>query len=141
MVQLSLAMSKFLNIKIRSDPYSEIEKYSVKILEYYLTKSRLRHRRYLIFLLYCIHGFKVFNRDYIKDIFYSNVKAAFSQLQPLNIIPLLLYEQYANLNLFYKKVDYRKYCYDLTRVASRFTEQKMHQYALRCLLIVEALYR
>ena len=143
MIQLCLAMSKFLNIKIRSDPYSEIEKYSSKILVFYSNKSRLRHKRYLVFLLYSIHAFKTFNKEFIKEVFHNNLKASFSQTQLINInvIPLLLYEQYANLNLFYSKIDYRKYCFDLTRVASRFSDQKLYRYALRCLLIVEGLYR
>lgn len=143
MIQVCLAMSKFFGVKIRSDPYSEIEKYGNKILSYYSNKSRLRHKRYLVFLLYSFHSFKTFNKDFIKEVFHNNLKASFSQTQQvsINVIPLLLYEQYANINLFYRKVDFRRYCFDLTRVASRFSDQKLYKYALRCLLIVEGLYR
>ena len=88
--------------------------------------------------MYVLHTFKVFDKNWIKEIYYAHIKQAFTPT--LSIVPLLLYEQYANINLLYKIPDYRKYCYDLTRVASRFTEAKLFSYSLRCLLIVESLY-
>ncbi len=35
-------------------------------------------------------------------------------------MPLLLYEQYSNLNLLFSHVDYRRYCYDTVRVTMRY---------------------
>lgn len=35
MIQLCLAMSKFHNIKLKSDPYGEIQKYSDRIFKFY----------------------------------------------------------------------------------------------------------
>lgn len=35
MIQLCLAMSKFHNIKLKNDPYNEIEKYADRILNFY----------------------------------------------------------------------------------------------------------
>lgn len=45
------------------------------------------------------------------------------------------------MNLLYKNIDYRRYCYDMTRVATRFSEVRLYGYALRCFLVVEAMYR
>lgn len=45
------------------------------------------------------------------------------------------------MNLFYPHIDYRKYCYDLTRVGTRFSDLKMYPYSLRIFFIVEGLYR
>ena len=119
MINLCLAMSKFHSIKLRSDPFGEIEKYAQKILQIYNSTSKVRHKKYMVFLMYVFHAFRVFDKHFIKDIYYAHIKQAFTP--HLAIVPLLLYEQYANINLLYKVADYRKYCYDLTRVASRFT--------------------
>lgn len=139
MIHLCLAMSKFHHgMKLRSDPFREIEKYASKILEFYNRKSNLRHKKYLIFLMYVFHTFRSFEKSYIRGEYYSHIKQAFTP--QLSIINLLVYEQYANMCLLFKNIDHRRYCYDLTRVASRFTESKLYGYALRCLLIVESLY-
>lgn len=55
-------------------------------------------------------------------------------------MPLLLYEQYSNLNLLFAHVDYRRYCYDTVRVTMRYAEYKLYQHALRSLSIVEKVY-
>ena len=88
--------------------------------------------------MYVFHTFKSYDKSWIKQVFYYHIKQGFTN--NLSIIALLIYEQYAHLNLFYKNIDYRKYCYDLTRVASRFTDMKLYSYSLRCLIIVESLY-
>lgn len=97
MIQLCLAMSKFLNIKIRSEPYYEIQKYAAKILTHYNTASRIKHVKYLIFLLYCMHTFRSFDKDFIKEVFYPNLKQCFNTGQHynslFNLMPTLVYEQ------------------------------------------------
>ena len=55
-------------------------------------------------------------------------------------MPLLVYEQYSNLNLLFPHIDYRRYCYDTVRVAMRFSEYKLSGHSLRCLTIVEKIY-
>lgn len=55
-------------------------------------------------------------------------------------MPTLLYEQYSNLNLLYQYIDYRRYCYDTVRVSMKFSEYKIYNHALRCLLLVEKVY-
>ncbi len=55
-------------------------------------------------------------------------------------MPTLLYEQYSNLNLLLPYIDYRRYCYDTVRVSMKFSEYKIYNHALRCLLLVENVY-
>lgn len=142
MIQLCLAMSKFHNIKLKNDPYNEIEKYADRILNFYEIRSKIRLKRYLLFLVYVFHTFRTFDKKFIRHKFYSVLKNTFvGTSSKTNIISILIYEQVTNMNLFYPHIDFRKYCYDLTRVASRFTDLKMHYYALRCFFIVEGLYR
>lgn len=82
----------------------------------------MRLKKYLIFLVYVFHIFRTFDRQFIRPIFYLNLKGTFSTSNPiLNVVSILIYEQFANLNLLYNNIDYRRYCYDLTRVASRFS--------------------
>ena len=91
-------------------------------------------------MTYVFYTFRTFNRSYIKTIFYAEIKNAFGN--PLSVVALLVYEQYANMNLMFpKSIDYRKYSYDLTRVASRFSDLRLYRYSLRCLLIVGNLYK
>lgn len=74
MIQYCIGMSKYHNLKLRTDPYGSIEKYSANIFEKYREKSRLRHIRYLIFMTYIFHTFRTFNRNYIRTAFYSQIK-------------------------------------------------------------------
>lgn len=141
MIQLCLVISKFHNLKLKSDPYNEIEKYVEKIFRFYENKSKLRLKKYLIFLVYAFHTFRTFNREFIRSNFYPQIKQIFSNNSFLNVIPSLLYEQFANFNLLYKNIDYRRYCYDMTRVASRYSDGKLYSYALRSFLVVESLYK
>jgi hypothetical protein len=56
------------------------------------------------------------------------------------IIPALLHEQHANLNLMFPISEYRRYCYDLIRVAAKFSEYKLYYHNLRCFLIASKIY-
>lgn len=56
------------------------------------------------------------------------------------LMPTLLYEQYSNLNLLFPYIDFRRYCYDTVRVSMKFSEYKIYNHALRCLLLVENVY-
>lgn len=56
------------------------------------------------------------------------------------MIPCLIHEQYANMNLLYPVPEYRRYCYDLIRVASKFNEFKLYHHHLRCLSIANYIY-
>jgi hypothetical protein len=108
--------------------------------------SKFKLNRYLTYLLYFFHCFKVFNREFIKNNFYYYIKKNVNEetigpnySNPL-IIPALLHEQFANLNLLYPIPEYRRYCYDLVRVASKFSEYKLYYHHLRCILIADKIY-
>jgi len=57
-----------------------------------------------------------------------------------SVVPSLIHEQYANLNLLLPVPEYRRYCYDLVRVGSKFNEFRLYQHHLRCLIISNYIY-
>ena len=52
----------------------------------------------------------------------------------------MVHEQYASLSLLTRNIDYRHYCYELTRVAWKFSALRLYNHALRCLILVHSLY-
>lgn len=98
-----------------------------------------------MFLIYMFHGFRMFEKATIRVMFYYYLKLALSSnedkqvYQPL--LATLIYEQFANINLLYTVSDYRRYCYDLIRVGSKFSEFKLPHHNMRCLQITSNIYQ
>ena len=90
-----------------------------------LSKSKLY--KYFIYIIYILHGFKLFDKDFTKSVLYLYIKKAVNEElitegnQYPSLIPCLVHEQYANMNLLYQTPEYRRYAYDVIRVASKFS--------------------
>lgn len=92
----------------KTKAYESIQKYAEKTMlkkAQALGKNKLY--RYLLLLMYFIHGFKIFNRDFIKTGYYYYIKKMVNEETSNehnphpSLIPTLVHEQYANLNLLY----------------------------------------
>lgn len=109
--------------------------------------GRTKMHRYMVYMMYFIHGLRVFDRDFIKNSYYLYIKRAVneetaSEQHPHpSCIPSLVHEQYANLNLLYPLPEHRRYAYDVVRVASKFSEFRLFDHHLRCLLIASYIYQ
>jgi len=140
MIQWCLLLAKFHSIKLRSNPLESIEKHADNFLfrkAASFGKSKLH--RYMMFLIFAYHGFKTFNRQFIRFNYYFFIKKIvndenYTQANS-SILPILLHEQYANLNLLFPAPEHRRYCYDLIRVGGKFNEFKLYTHYLRCLQI------
>lgn len=78
MIQLGKCLNIFspnnANIN-RMKVYESIEKYAEKfMIKKVAGLGKMKLNRYLIFLLYFFHCFKVFNKDFIKNNFYYFIK-------------------------------------------------------------------
>lgn len=71
------------------------------------SSSKMKLYRYFIFLIFAMHGLKVFEKDFAKNVLYYYIKKAvneesWTEAHPYpSTIPCLVHEQYANLNLLY----------------------------------------
>ena len=143
MIHLCLGMSRYHNAKLKHDPFSVIQRdieglikvYSQENMRYYLLK-------YIIWVVYLIHCFRSFQTNIIKTEFYKGLKICLNDKRNvLNMVTSLVHEQYASLCLLGKSIDYRHYCYELSRVGSKFMSLKLYNHALRCFHIVQLIYQ
>lgn len=60
--------------------YESIKKFADKYMfkrAYSIGKTKMH--RYLVYILYFLHGFKIFDRDFIKNSFYQYLKQSVNQ--------------------------------------------------------------
>jgi len=75
MIQLSKALNSFTGIHNKVKAYESIQSYADQFMFKRASSiHKYKLHRYLIYILYFLHGFRIFNKEFIKGSFYYYIK-------------------------------------------------------------------
>ena len=108
MIQLSKALGCSPPPPPKYKVYSSIENYASKdMMRRANTLGKQKLHRYMVYLVYFMHGFRVFNPEFVRHVFYYYVKKTVNEESVHennphpSLVPTLVQEQFANMHVLF----------------------------------------